>query len=376
MRIAAALLATALPLTANGKAQVLPAGQFKARDGRPGPGKFWQLDDAAGVALAAKLSASAARTPISIDYEHQTVHAKTNGQPAPSSGHMLSFDWQPGKGMYADVRWTPRAKAYIDAEEYAWISPVLLTDAADQVVGLYNAALVSAPALDGMDAVQVALQAMSFGGEPTTPTTPSQEPSVTLLAALIAGLGLPADTTQDKALATVATLKVTADAASARPVVPVALATALALQPNADEATAVAALNARLQQSATLISGLQTQVTTLSADLQQARQADAKGELDALIATCLADGRVVPATEKLWRDLGTKDLAQCKVMLAAQPPTIQPGGSQTQGKPPGGAAAAGGDATKVDMLSDQAFALARQMGIGEEAWRKLHTKAA
>jgi len=373
MRIAAALLATALPLTANGTAQVLPAGQFKARDGRPGPGKFWKLSDADGVALAQQLSASAARTPISIDYEHQTIHARVNGLPAPSAGHMLSFDWQPAKGLQAKVQWTPRAKTFIEGDEYRWISPVLLTDEADQIVGVYNAALVSAPALDGMDAVQVALQAMSFG-DITTPSH-QQEQSVTLLAALIAGLGLPTDTTQDKALATVAELKVRTDAASSRPVVPVALATALSLQPNADEAAALAALNARLQQSATLISGLQQQVTTLGADLQQARQADAKGELDALIATCLADGRVVPATEKLWRDLGVKDLAQCKVMLAAQPPIVNPGASQTQGKTPGGAANDGVDPDKVDMLSDQAILLARNMGISEETWRKLHAKA-
>lgn len=379
MRIAAALLANALPVTGNGTAQVLPAGQFKARDGRPGPGKFWELSDAAGAAMAARLSASAARTPISIDYEHQTIHARTNGLPAPSAGHMLAFSWQPGKGLQTQVQWTPRARAFIDGDEYRWISPVLLTDEAENIVGIYNAALVSAPALDGMDAVQVALQAMSFGdatpAASAAPVTP-QEPSVTLLAALIAGLGLPADATQDKALATVAALKVTADAAQTRPVVPVALATALALAPNADEATAVAALNAQLQQSATLISGLQQQVTTLSTSLQQARQADAKGELDALMAACLADGRVVPATEALWRDLGTKDLAQCKVLLAAQPPTVTPGASQTQGKPPTGAAAgAGGAALKVDMLSDQALETARNLGISEADWRKAHPSA-
>ena len=36
MRLIAALLATALPLAANGRAQILPAGTFAARDGRPG----------------------------------------------------------------------------------------------------------------------------------------------------------------------------------------------------------------------------------------------------------------------------------------------------------------------------------------------------
>lgn len=136
-------------------AQLLPAGEFSARDGRPGPGKTWKLNDTQGQALAARLGAIAAQTPIAIDYEHQSIMAATNGQPAPSAGYMLSFEWRNGAGLFARVQWNERALTYIRAGEYRYISPVILFDkVTGQITGLHNAALVSTPALLGMDAVQ------------------------------------------------------------------------------------------------------------------------------------------------------------------------------------------------------------------------------
>lgn len=143
----------ALPVTASGRAQLLPAGEFSARDGRPGPGKFWRLTNEGGRALAAKVGAMVARSAMSIDYEHQTILSAKNGQPAPAAGWITSVAWQDGLGLFADVRWTPRARALIQADEYRYISPVIQHGADMAITGLYNAALVSTPALLGMDAV-------------------------------------------------------------------------------------------------------------------------------------------------------------------------------------------------------------------------------
>lgn len=168
----AAVQALTADAAATGVAQLLPAGRFAARDGRPGAGKHWQLTDQAGAALAAELSAIAAKTPIAIDYEHQSVLAATNGQPAPTAGYMVSFDWRNGAGLFARVNWMPRARAFIAAGEYRYISPVILADEqTGVVVGLHNAALVSTPAILGMDAVaelgpeQVALKAQAYQAE-------------------------------------------------------------------------------------------------------------------------------------------------------------------------------------------------------------------
>ena len=266
MRLLTALLALALPLAPNGAAQVLPAGKFAARDGRPGPGKFWQLSDDQGAALAASLNAIAAQTPISIDYEHQTLLAPTNGQPAPAAGWMTSFEWRAGEGLFAQVRWTPRAQAYIEGDEYRYISPVILYDSAGNVTGLHNAALVSTPALLGMDAVEAALSAAA---QFSTPRQPRKKDPPMDLAVLIAMLGLAASSTAAEVTAALQAL-------IARPAVPAALATALGLQAGADETTAVAALAAMRTRidpnSLAVVADLQRQVAALSAQTNDSRQ--------------------------------------------------------------------------------------------------------
>ena len=218
--------------------------------------------------IMAELSAVAAKTPISIDYEHQTLLAATNGQAAPAAGWMTGFEWRPGQGLYAAVSWTPRAKAYIDAQEYRYISPVILYDEAGRVTGLHNAALVSTPAILGMDAVVAALAALAAPASPDLnphPKAPHME-----LATLIALCGLAASSSAADVTAFIQGLM-------QRPVVPAALSAALGLQPAADEKAALAALTAKLgtPDAATLqvVAALQTQVATLSAQItdRQAR---------------------------------------------------------------------------------------------------------
>jgi len=142
-----------------GRVQLLPAGEFAARDGRPGPGKKWRLTDSGGAALAARANAIAQRTPISIDYEHQTLLAVTNGRPAPAAGWITSLSWTTGVGLFGAVQWTAAAARQIDAGEYRYISPVITFDGQGNVTELVNAALTNFPALIGMAPAVAALAA-------------------------------------------------------------------------------------------------------------------------------------------------------------------------------------------------------------------------
>jgi phage I-like protein len=310
MHLLAVLLAAALPLDASGWAQILPAGKFSARDGRPGPGKHWTLTDADGVQLAASLSAIAAQTPISIDYEHQTILAPTNGQPAPAAGWMLRFEWRTGAGLWAEVSWTERAKAHILANEYRYISPVILTDKAGNVQGLHNAALVSTPALLGMDAVTAALSAQAASGNASSPrtTTNALEPAVDL-SLLITLLGLAAGATSADVTAAITALM-------SRPAVPTALAAALGLPATADEPTALAALNSRLTtpDASTLqtMQALQAQVAALSAQ-QLDRQ------VTELVDGAITAGKLVPAQRDWALGLGKSNLAALSTFVASAP---------------------------------------------------------
>jgi phage I-like protein len=296
MHLLAVLLAAALPLDASGWAQILPAGTFSARDGRPGPGKHWTLTDVDGVQLAASLSAIAAQTPISIDYEHQTILAPSNGQPAPAAGWMLRFEWRTGAGLWAEVSWTERAKAHILANEYRYISPVILTDKDGNVQGLHNAALVSTPALLGMDAVTAALSAQAASGNafPPRTTTNALEPAVDL-SLLITLLGLAASATSADVTAAI---------------------TALMSRPAVPETTALAALNSRLTtpDASTLqtMQALQAQVAALSAQ-QLDRQ------VTELVDRAITAGKLVPAQRDWALGLGKSNLAALNAFVASAP---------------------------------------------------------
>lgn len=160
MSMLTTLLASPLPLPPGGEAQLLPAGTFSARDGRPNDVRAWRLDDAAGHLLASRINAVASVTPIVIDYEHQTINAEKNGQAAPAAGWINAVEWRDGQGLFASVEWTARAKGLIAAGEYRYISPVISYDRNSGLVhGLHNAALVNHPALLGMQVVKASAEA-------------------------------------------------------------------------------------------------------------------------------------------------------------------------------------------------------------------------
>lgn len=365
MRLLTALLAASLAITADGRAQVLPFGEFKARDGRPGPGKTWKLDDAKGAALAARMNAVAALTPIVVDYDHQTIHAITTGAKAPASGWIGQVEWLNGKGLFAQVDWTVNAKALIAAEEYRYFSPVIEHDEdTGEVTGVLMGALVNYPALLGMQAVEAAL-ATQFS-TPRTTTTP-ESTDMTILAALLIAAGLPAGTTEADALSAVSALKATADTAKARPAVPTALAGLLGIAPTADEAAALAAVTALQSSAATGLAGAMQQVTALQGQVTALMQAQGEAEITTLVDSAIAAGKFVPAFRDELVKLGRTNKAALAGMVGAAP--VIPGLAGQATAAAAAAAAVQGDSTAVAALSGaEALKAAALMGITAEAW--------
>lgn len=142
--------------------QLLPAGSFKARDGRPKEVAAWCIDGAIAARLIAQVAARS--TDVVVDYEHQTISSVENGQPAPAAGWFHALEWREGVGLFATgVRWTDRAKAMINAGEYRYLSPVFSYDPkTGDVLDLHHVGLTNYPALDGMAALP-ALAAARFG---------------------------------------------------------------------------------------------------------------------------------------------------------------------------------------------------------------------
>ena len=140
-----------------GRIQLFPSGEFAARDGRPATLKdckiaAWRLTPEDARALVARWRER--RTPVVVDYEHQTHNSAQNGQPAPAAGWITDLSAETD-GLYAAVEWTPRAREYIRAGEYRFISPTFAFDRkSGAVLDLLSAALTNYPALDGMQPAQ------------------------------------------------------------------------------------------------------------------------------------------------------------------------------------------------------------------------------
>ncbi|TDW61229.1 phage protease [Oceanimonas baumannii] len=115
-----AILTAELADSQDGWHQLLPAGRFKARDGRPFdvPGGHWLLDG--DIAAGRIARAQALGQDLLIDYEHQALHAAKNGKPAPAAGWFGGGDieWRKGEWLFIRPRWTQRAQGFIAAGEY------------------------------------------------------------------------------------------------------------------------------------------------------------------------------------------------------------------------------------------------------------------
>lgn len=309
--------------------QLLPAGEFAARDGRPGGGRSWRVDAAAAARLIEQ--ARARRTPYVVDYEHQTLNSEQNGQPAPAAGWFKTLDWRDGQGLFAvDVEWTEKARAMIAAGEYRFISPVFSYDDSGRVTELHMAALTNYPALDGMAALAAAKFTL-------------QEKEQTMNDELKKLLGLEGDPGDEE----------------------IAAATAKLAARLGEQAQQVAALTARAEAAGKADPARFVPVETVEQIRQELAvlKDDAhRREIDELVGAALKDGRLLPAMEAWARELGQKDLAALKGYVEQARPIAALSGMQSGGKAPESRAA---------KLCAEELAVCKQLGITADDFIKL-----
>ena len=106
-------------------------------------------------------------------------------------GWIESLRYEPGQGLFASIRWTEGAKAFIEQDEYRFISPVFSFNPQNgDVLELKGAALTNVPALDGLGAVAAT--------EDFPPSdTPQPETVMNALNRLKQLLGLPEDAAEE-----------------------------------------------------------------------------------------------------------------------------------------------------------------------------------
>jgi len=71
---------------------------------------------------------------IVLDYEHQSLNAVSNGQPAPAAGWIKDLEVR-DDGIWGRVDWTPEARRYIRNREYRYVSPVYVPEYRDPKTG-------------------------------------------------------------------------------------------------------------------------------------------------------------------------------------------------------------------------------------------------
>lgn len=307
----------------------MPAGRFRARDGRPFKAGHWVLDAAAAERVIAL--AATRQTPFVIDYEHQTLHAPETGQPAPAAAWFTQLEWRENDGLYAvDVEWTDRARALIEADEYRYLSPVFHFDPTTGAVReLLMAAVTNNPAIDGIADLAAARYLATTEEESAV-----DEKTLELL-------GLSKDASDEDIHTAIAALRTSADKVESLESDLAAARTATTEKPDPAKYVPVSAVNQLTQELAALRSDVQGK------------------EVDALITTGLEDGRLLKDMEDWARELGQKDVAALRTFLSKAQPVAALTSQQSGGRSPGE-----GDSK----LSDIEMAVCRQLGITEKEY--------
>jgi phage I-like protein len=338
--------------------QATPTGRFRARDGRPEDVPSWNIDATIAARVLADLRGNA--TPLVVDYEHQTLNAAQNGQPAPAAGYFRDGEWREGSGLWLRVELTPRARQYVRDAEYRYFSPVFFYDEkTGDVKRIVMGAITNNPAIDDM--AQIELRAAARFVVASQSNTEDHSMNQFLIA-LCTVLGIKHDgrteeDVQKDVQVALTALKSTADSI-------VALRTALEQPATATPDQLVAACGELKKKAAAtpgatpdpakfvavdVVQQLQGQIAALTAS-QQTR------EIDDLVKPALEDGRLLPAQEAWARDLGKANLASLKSYLDQAQPIAALSGSQTNGKPPVSAKDANG-------LTGEELAVCTQMNL-------------
>lgn len=343
--------------------KLLPAGEFRARDGRPAECAGWHIDAAIAGSLIA--AATSREVPYVIDYEHQTLNSAKNGQPAPAAAWFKALEWREGDGLYAtDVDWTARATSMIEAKEYRYLSPVFAYDKAGNVTALLHVALTNTPALDCLDEVQLAAASVMAGASASAAVaalsteTFSKDPNMDeLLEQLRWLLNMPVGATADDIKAQlqklIDSLSNGQGVAAASVSVPVLLDS---------QRSQIAALSANQVDPAKFVPI--AVMTELRTQLDAANAALAGNEVGELVTAALSDGRLLPAQEAWARDLGKHNLATLKTFLSTATPIAALRTTQTGGNPPVG------DKTGANEVDASGLAVCKALGIAADDYAK------
>lgn len=313
------IAALSLELSTANEFRLFPAGEFRARDGRPTDVPTWRMD--AQIAQALITQVAAAGVDYVIDYHHQTLYAAQSGQAAPAAGWFGALEWRDGDGLYVvDAKWTERATGFIESDEFRYISPVFTYDQTGAPQVLLHVAITNTPALGNQDALTAAVAAsLTLSPEPV----PMNEELLEHLRWL---LNLPVGATADDISAQLQKL---IDQVKGSGAVAVAAAGFDLGAHLASQGQKIASLQAAVPDMTRFVAleahtALQGELAALQSQVDSAQR-------NALLEQGLADGRITPATKDYW---STQPTAALSAFLEIAPKIAALQNSQTGGRAP------------------------------------------
>ena len=348
-----AVAALTFAVQAGARNQLLPAGSFRAIDGRPENCPSWYIDSTSAAALMARVAAR--KNDLLVDYEHTTLRVAKNGGENPAAGWIgtAALSWDESTGLFADIQWTDAAKTKIESDAYRYLSPTIVYDPkTGQVVDILHVALTNFAAIDGMDEASIAA-ASAFAAALTstqTETTMDQALLEKLLGDLSWMLGLPTGATLQDYIAQLE--KITGQLKSASGAT--AAASFDLAKHLADSQTQIAALSAAAPDPAQFVpmaqfAEMQSKVAALAGQLET-------GERGSLMTAALSDGRILPAQREYW---AAQPVAALSAYLAVAQPVAALSGMQS------GAGKIGAGSGDVAALTAEQVKLCAQMRIPE-----------
>ena len=285
--------------------QLLPAGTFRAADGRPADIAGWVLTQVIADRVIAQFDKR--KNDTVIDFEHQSFNASHNGKQAPAAGWFNTISFGAG-GMFAEnVEMTAKAQQMIAAKEYRYVSSVFQYDPnTGAVLNIINAALTNTPALDGMQGLTAAnkfsnsqVQSIIQSG---TVMSAKPTPQVVAVASAFAVTG-ELSAAQNSALASY-----TAAAVAAATVKQDEQITALQAQlaTSKDHEKQISVLTAQLKATTSGVPA--AAVATLQTELNQLKAAVANKEHAAVITAAQDHGQLTAAMAEWAATISTESL--------------------------------------------------------------------
>lgn len=208
---------------------------------------------------------------IAVDFEHNTVPGtpeySATQEPRTVAAATGKLSVVPGEGIYLDVpQWTPEGIASVTGGHHPDLSPAIKTNAAGEIVFVHSVALCRQGACMDLHVFAAGLDAAQLRTFSTTLSTLNPQPSTTHMdykALLLLLLGLEANSTD-------ATITTAAQAFAGK-------------------------IDAALKQGSS-ITTLSASLKTLGESVAALQLAHETAERDAITATALRDGKLIPLT--------------------------------------------------------------------------------